>query len=460
MASEQKAVSLKCVTCGVLLKSVQEAQTHGEITGHSDFSESTEIIKTMRCTACGKRCRNEQEQKLHSNFNEGHEDFVECEEGDNVVQTSKQFKQMKNEMLEDAGLKTKKIVDDDATVIDDADNEENDGEKIEPEVSKEMLDKLAELGFNHNRSVRALFETQSDSIEQLVTWLTEHQDDKGMDEELLVSKKKASAAAQAKKKLTKEEARIAAEKLRLDIAEKKKKEGVENEKLREKERVKSGKELLEAKKKEDELRFKRNVEVRRMEKEEEEKAREKIRVKLEEDKKERRRKLGLPEELTKEEIEKEKKRLEEKAQKAKEDQERKEKNGVGVLRPVELAEKLRKNLVEIKKTHNASNAAGVEKCYKTLLTYLGNIAKNFNAQPNDEAYEKYRSIKINGKAFLERIKAFDGDVFLKTCGFVQTVDKNGEAVLHLTKENMSLQELQAAGIEIDNALKNPFFGVL
>ena len=452
------AVSLKCNICGILLKSVEECQTHGEMTGHSDFSESKETIKTMKCQKCGKRCRNKEEEKLHANFNEGHNVFVPWEESDNVVQTAKEFRKMENEMREDAGLAptTKKKI---STRKDDNDNDDdNDDEKTEPEVSKEMIEKLKELGFSHNRCVRVLFATQSDSVEQCVQWLAEHQDDQGMDEQLLVSKKEAAAVV--KKKLSKEEAREAAEKLRLEVAEKKKKEEAELEKVREKERIRSGKELLEAKRKEEALQLKRNAELRRIEKDEEERARQKIRLKLEEDKKERRRKLGLPEELTPEEIEREKKRNEEKARKAKEEIERKEKQGVGVVRPAKLAEKLRKNLVDVKKTHNDADPAGVERCYRTLLAYLGNIAKHFECEPSDEAYEKYRTLKVNGKAFAERVKAFGGDVCLKTCGFREQKNDVGEIVLHLPKENMSLAELQQAGIEIDNALKNPFFGVL
>ena len=130
------------------------------------------------------------------------------------------------------------------------------------------------------------------------------------------------------------------------------------------------------------------------------------------------------------------------------------------MRPVQLAENLRKKLVDVKKKHNDTDPAGVERCYKTLLAYLGNIAKNFECERSDEAYEKYRTLKVNGKAFSERVKAFDGDVFLKTCGFCEQKNDAGEDVLHLPKEKISLAELQQAGIEIDNALKNPFFGVL
>jgi hypothetical protein len=34
-----------------------QAQSHGEKTGHSDFGESTEAIKIMKCAACGKACQ-------------------------------------------------------------------------------------------------------------------------------------------------------------------------------------------------------------------------------------------------------------------------------------------------------------------------------------------------------------------------------------------------------------------
>ncbi len=36
------ALSLRCVDCGAQLRSVKEAQDHGEATGHSNFEESVE----------------------------------------------------------------------------------------------------------------------------------------------------------------------------------------------------------------------------------------------------------------------------------------------------------------------------------------------------------------------------------------------------------------------------------
>ncbi len=38
------ALSLVCGQCGLQLKSVKEAQEHGEMSGHTQFEESTEPV--------------------------------------------------------------------------------------------------------------------------------------------------------------------------------------------------------------------------------------------------------------------------------------------------------------------------------------------------------------------------------------------------------------------------------
>jgi DNA-directed RNA polymerase subunit RPC12/RpoP len=50
-------VSLKCGDCGALLRSVEEAQEHAELTSHDKFSESTEAVLNLVCSTCGKPCR-------------------------------------------------------------------------------------------------------------------------------------------------------------------------------------------------------------------------------------------------------------------------------------------------------------------------------------------------------------------------------------------------------------------
>ena len=61
-----QALSLKCDICGVQLRSVKEAQDHGDATGHAAFSESTEAVKRLVCRECGKTCRSDTEWDVHS----------------------------------------------------------------------------------------------------------------------------------------------------------------------------------------------------------------------------------------------------------------------------------------------------------------------------------------------------------------------------------------------------------
>ncbi|KAK7276609.1 hypothetical protein RIF29_17752 [Crotalaria pallida] len=57
-------VSLKCGDCGALLKSVEEAQEHAELTSYSNFSESTEAVLNLVCTSCSKPCRSKTVRSL------------------------------------------------------------------------------------------------------------------------------------------------------------------------------------------------------------------------------------------------------------------------------------------------------------------------------------------------------------------------------------------------------------
>lgn len=54
-----EGVSLKCGDCGILMKSVIEAQEHAELTKHANFMESTEPVLNLVCTTCGKPCRSQ-----------------------------------------------------------------------------------------------------------------------------------------------------------------------------------------------------------------------------------------------------------------------------------------------------------------------------------------------------------------------------------------------------------------
>ena len=70
------ALSLKCDVCGVQLRSAAECKDHGEATGHSSFSESTEAVLNIVCTECGKPCRSATEQDIHTKRT-GHASFAD-----------------------------------------------------------------------------------------------------------------------------------------------------------------------------------------------------------------------------------------------------------------------------------------------------------------------------------------------------------------------------------------------
>lgn len=102
-SAQMAALSLVCNDCGALLRSVKEAQDHGEATGHASFSESTEAVgalisrfplcccdraacsrrkstswalqvKRYVCKECGKPCRSDTERDVHTRRT-GHAEF-------------------------------------------------------------------------------------------------------------------------------------------------------------------------------------------------------------------------------------------------------------------------------------------------------------------------------------------------------------------------------------------------
>lgn len=230
------------------------------------------------------------------------------------------------------------------------------------------------------------------------------------------------------------------------IVAKREKEEKESERLREKERVRSGKELLAAKRVEEDQERRRNIAWRQREKEEEARAREKIRVKLAEDKKERRRKLGLPEEPTAEEL-----AAEEAAKAAKEAEAAAKKAAYApAVRPVSVAEKLRAELVGMKRAHEAE-AGRFAAAVQALLTFCGNVA----GAPGED---KYRRIRLGNATFQQRVGGVTGGIrFLELVGF----EKDAAAeFLVMAPEKVSLPLLNAAGAELSSAINNPFFGVL
>ncbi|MEW5312464.1 MAG: hypothetical protein WDW38_004097 [Sanguina aurantia] len=305
-------------------------------------------------------------------------------------------------------------------------------------VDEALLKELQDMGFGEARSVRAIYHSGATDLTTAANWLVEHEGDADIDEPLLVSKDKERGVI----KLSPEEGRKKAEDLMRKAKERRDKEEKVSDVLREKERIRSGKELQKVKAAEEESSLRRNVEARAREKAADAAYREKLRLKMEEDKKERRRKLGLPEELTDEE----KARDAERAEKARLEAEAKK--VFTFIKPVSVIEKLRSSLVTMKKSH-ASEQERFKCACSTLLKYIANVVNN----PEED---KYRSIKLSNAAFQQRVGSLTGSLeFLEHAGF-----QPGEDVLCMPRDKLNLEVLNAAGLALNDALTNPFFGLL
>lgn len=411
-------VSLKCGDCGALLRSVQEAQEHAELTSHSNFSESTEAVLNLVCATCGKPCRSKTETDLHTKRT-GHTDFVD--------KTSEAAKPI--------SLEVPKATADSGEAIDVDMSGSQPEEMVEPEVDKELLKELEAMGFPVARATRALHYSGNASVEAAVNWVVEHENDPDIDEMPMVPVSGGGGEA-SKSSLTPEEIKLKAQELRERARKKKEEEEKRMEREREKERIRIGKELLEAKRIEEENERKRILALRKAEKEEEKRAREKIRQKLEEDKAERRRRLGLP--------------PEDPATTKSSAPVVEEKKSMLPIRPATKVEQMRECLRSLKQNHKDDDAK-VKRAFQTLLTYIGNVAKN----PNEE---KFRKIRLSNQTFQDRVGALKGGLeFLELCGFEKI---EGGEFLFLPREKVDMAVLNSAGSELTSAINNPFFGVL
>lgn len=308
------------------------------------------------------------------------------------------------------------------------------GEMVVPEVDKKLLEDLESMGFPTARATRALHLSGNSSVEAAINWVAEHESDPDIDQMPLVPV--SSKTESNKPSLTPEEVKQKAQELRERARKKKEEEEKRMEREREKERVRVGKELLEAKRIEQDNERKRIMALRKAEKEEEKRAREKIRQRLEEDKAERRRKLGLPAETP------------ESAKPTPPPVE--EKKSFVPLKPVTKSERMRDALRSLKQNHKEDDAK-VKRAFGTLLTYIGNVARN----PDEE---KFRKIRLNNPSFQDRVGGLRGGIeFLEVCGFEKV---EGGEFLFLPREKVDMAVLNSGGSELNSAISNPFFGVL
>lgn len=406
-----------CGDCGHQLRSVEEAQEHAELTGHANFSESTEAVLNLVCTTCGKPCRSKTETDLHTKRT-GHSEFT-----DKTQEAAKPIDlEAKSEPLPSS---SEPLAGEDTVMS-------GGMEMVVPEVNKELLAELEAMGFPSARATRALHFSGNDNIEAAVNWVVEHENDPEIDQMPMVP----ANAESTKPTLSPEEIKAKTQELRERARKKKEEEDKRMEREREKERIRIGKEMLEAKRIEEDNERKRILALRKAEKEEEKRAREKIKQRLEEDKAERRRKLGLPAEDP---------------NKVKTPTPAVEETKISLpVRPATKAEQMRNCLRSLKQSHKEDDAK-VKRAFQTLLTYIGNVAKN----PDEE---KFRKIRLSNPSFQERVGRLNGGVqFLELCGFVK--DESGE-FLFLPRDKVDMLILNSAGAELNSAIVNPFFGVL
>ncbi|KAF8394067.1 hypothetical protein HHK36_020271 [Tetracentron sinense] len=308
-----------------------------------------------------------------------------------------------------------------------------------PEVDKNMLGELEEMGFPTARAIRALHYSGNASLEAAINWIVEHENDSDIDQMPFVCVNIVVEGPNPS--LISEKMKIKAQELRERARKMKEEEENKMERQIEKERIRVGKDLLEAKQIEEENERKRFnfphsiLAFRKAEKDEEKRAREKIRQKLEADKAERRRKLGLP--------------LEDRAA-VKPTSVVQEKESLLPVKPATKAERMRDCLRSLKQNHKGDDAR-VKRAFQTLLTYVGNVAKN----PNEE---KFRKIRVNNPAFQDRVGNLEGGIeFLELCGFERI---EGGRFLFLPRDNVDMEVLNSAGSELNSAIANPFFGIL
>uniref|UniRef100_A0A803Q171 UBA domain-containing protein n=1 Tax=Cannabis sativa TaxID=3483 RepID=A0A803Q171_CANSA len=351
-------VSLQCGDCGALLRSVEEAQQHAELTSHSNFAESTEPVLNL-------------ESDLHTKRT-GHSEFVD--------KTSETVKPISLEVPKAA-----------AEVGEAGSSSSQSEELIVPEVDKKILEELEAMGFPTARATRALHYSGNGSLEAAINWVVEHENDSDIDQMPMVP---ANTKIEAPKpSLTPEQLKAKQQELRI-------------------------------------------MALRKAEKEEEKRAREKIRQKLEEDKAERRRKLGLP--------------PEDPSTAKPPPPVVEEKKPMLPIKPVTKVERMRECLRSLKQNHKEDDAK-VKRAFQTLLTYLGNVVKS----PDEE---KFRKIRLSNQSFQERVGAVKGGIeFLELCGFEKI---EGGEFLFLPRDKVDFPVLRSAGSELDSAIKNPFFGVL
>ncbi|WCJ38033.1 ubiquitin-associated (UBA)/TS-N domain-containing protein [Euphorbia peplus] len=301
------------------------------------------------------------------------------------------------------------------------------------EVNKQLLSDLQDMGFPLARAARALHHSGNINLEGAINWIIDHENDPDIDTMPLIAMNidiETPGPLQ-----TPEDMQNKVQELRDQTRKIKEEEEKSLEREREKERIRAGKEILEAQRIADDNERKRNIASRKADKEEEKRAREKVRQKLDADKAERRRMLGLPPLVSHSTPNPSKNVVQE---------------NKNFLFSSSKAEQLRECLRSLRRNHKDNDAA-VKRAFQTLLIYVGNVSKNPDV-------EKFRKIRITNPLFQDRVGRLDGGTeFLELCGF-ERID--GGKFLYLPRDKVDMALLNSAGLELRSAITNPYFGLL
>lgn len=295
MSAEVSGMILRCSKTGKLFFNEVDAKQHNEDTGFAEFEQVSPDDKVWYCLETGKVCQSETEKTIYQKRDKTAITFEE--------KTIAFLKERYLERKARAQAAAATAGSDEATPM------EVDGAPAAapdpPNISKETLDQLLEMGFPQPRAEKALVRTSNGPLESAITWLSDHAEDADIDVPLeltptILAQADIDAAAAAKganAHLTLEEKQAKLQ-AAIEAAQRKKAESErEEEKAREKARRESGKAMVKTKAELDELQRKRDREARKKEKEDDLRHRQYLREQLEQDKAERRaarEKAGLP----------------------------------------------------------------------------------------------------------------------------------------------------------------------
>jgi len=152
---------------------------------------------------------------------------------------------------------------------------ESPGEPISDHVDAGLRDQLISLGFQKNPAEKALFMTQSRSLDEAMMWLEENKNEPDFNEPLFIVNQGP--------KLTPEEAKQKARELQAQIRARRAEKDKELERQREADRIRTGREMQEARRKMEDQEVKNNLYMIQKEKEEKERAMAKVLAEIEKD---------------------------------------------------------------------------------------------------------------------------------------------------------------------------------